>query len=142
METLERALSRHETVSMTGLSLRVIDKLIESGELPASKIGRRVLIQPRHVRELLEKNTRETTVNRPDEQELAALTVLRAVEHRVNHDGEAMVKTLRGTGRQVSLRLCEAVELLAYLVRLSDPSDRPAEMLAALRERVQSASSD
>jgi excisionase family DNA binding protein len=62
METLENALTRQETVEATGLSLRVIDKLIASGELPAAKIGRRVVIQPRHVRELLENNIRETSM--------------------------------------------------------------------------------
>lgn len=68
-----------------------------------------------------------------DEQELAALTVLQAVQHRINNDGEAMVKTLRGTGRQVSLRLCEATEIIAHLLK---HSDRPEQALTALRQSV------
>lgn len=56
METLEGGLTREEVVKLTTLSLGKVDALIASGELPASKVGRRVVIQPRHVRELLEKN--------------------------------------------------------------------------------------
>lgn len=66
------------------------------------------------------------------EQTTAALAVLAAVERRIDGDGgDAITAELRGTGREVSLRLMEAVELIAHMVRLSD---RPDEMLSALRQ--------
>lgn len=134
MKTLESNLGRLEAAEVLGISVSKVDKDTASGQLIATKIGRRTVYQPRHLRAYLEAQTREVAdVNRSDELELAALTVLQAVQHRMDGEATAMTHTLRGTGREVSLRLCEAVEILAYLVRLSD---RPAEMLAALRERV------
>lgn len=96
--------------------------------------GKAIRYDRASVNQFLEERRRvPMSKTEPNELELAALSVLQAVQHRVDGDGTAMTDTLRGTGREVSVRLCEAVELLAYLVRLSD---RPAEMLAALRQRV------
>ena len=37
-------IGRHEAATVLGVSLRTLDYLIERGELPARRVGRRVLI--------------------------------------------------------------------------------------------------
>ena len=50
-----------------------------------------------------------------------------------------MTEILRSAGVPVAVLLLEAVDLLAFVVK---HSDRPAELLAALRDRVDAASTD
>ncbi|OBI62931.1 hypothetical protein A5667_00080 [Mycolicibacterium fortuitum] len=96
--------------------------------------GKAIRYDRSSVNQFLEERRRvPMSTNPSNEQELAALAVLRAVEHRMQGDGEAMVKALRGTQRQVSLRLCEATEIIAHLLK---HSDRPAQVLDALRQSV------
>jgi hypothetical protein len=90
MTVLERPLTRVEAAEQLGISLSLLDKLTATGQLIPTKIGRRTVYQQQHLRAYLESQAqpREAkTVSHPDEQELAALTVLRAVEHRMQGDG-------------------------------------------------------
>ena len=69
-----------------------------------------------------------------DELEHAALTVLAAVKKKIiDNDPEAMITTLRGSSREVSLRLAEATNIIAHLCKLSG---QPEATLAALVESV------
>lgn len=136
MTVLERPLTRVEAAEQLGISLSLLDKLTATGQLIPTKIGRRTVYQQQHLRAYLESQAqpREAkTVSHPDEQQIAALTVLRAVEHRMQGEADAMVRTLRGTGRQVSVRLLEATEIIAHLLK---HSDRPEQALAALLQSV------
>jgi hypothetical protein len=123
-----------EAAALAGISKRYMELRIAEGTGPdVTRIGRRVLVRDDRLRAWIDQQTEETIVNAHDEREIAALTVLRAVEHRMQGDGEAMVKSLRGNGRQVSVRLCEAVEIIAHMLKLSD---RPEQALAALLQSV------
>lgn len=51
-------MSRREAAEVLGLSVGMIDKLIAAEELTTTRLGRRVVIQPKHVREFLEANVR------------------------------------------------------------------------------------
>jgi hypothetical protein len=72
------------------------------------------------------------------QQTTAAHAVLDATGARNSGDPDRMAEILRSAGVPIGVMLLESVELLAYLVRLSD---RPDEMLAALHERITTASS-
>lgn len=54
-------------------------------------------------------------------------------------DPDLMTEILRSAGVPVAVMLLESVELLAYLLK---HSDRPTEVLATLRARVDAASTD
>lgn len=72
-----------------------------------------------------------------DEQTDAALKVLAAVKANViDNDPEGMLRGLRGSSREVSLRLAEATNLIAHLVKMSPHSEAT---LAALVETVTNA---
>ncbi|MCV7126835.1 hypothetical protein [Mycolicibacterium vanbaalenii] len=73
------------------------------------------------------------------QQTVAAHAVLDSTEARVSGDPDRMTEILRSAGVPVAVLLLESVELLAYVVSLSD---RPAELLAALHERVDPAPTD
>lgn len=73
------------------------------------------------------------------QQTVAAHAVLDSAEARREGDPDRMTEILRSAGVPVAVMLLESVELLAYVVSLSE---RPAELLAALRERVDAASTD
>jgi excisionase family DNA binding protein len=124
-----------EAAALAGISKRYMEMLIADGSGPAvTRIGRRVLIRDDRLREWIDRQTEtEDAAMVEDEQERAALAVLRAVEYRMQGDSEAMTRTLRGTGREVSVRLCEAVEIIAHLLQ---HSDRPEQILAALLQSV------
>jgi hypothetical protein len=124
-----------EAAGLAGISKRYMELRIAGGTGPdVTRIGRRVLIRDDRLRAWIDQQTEveEITVGQ-DEQELAALAVLRAVEYRLRGDGRAMTRQLRGTGREVSVRLCEAVEIIAHLLK---HSDRPEQTLAALLQSV------
>lgn len=117
---------------------RTIAQMIADGHLPAYRLG------PKTVRIDLNEldaslplySTQETAVRSSSRDELtdAALQVLAAVKANViDNDPEAMLRRLRGSSREVSLRLAEATNLVAHLVKMSD---RPEQMLAALIETV------
>lgn len=112
------------------MSINTVDRLIASGELTATRIGRRrVVIQPHHLREYLDKNV-DNKNQEYEEMTHAALTVLAAVKANViDNDPEAMITALRGSSRQVSLRLVEATNIIVNLCKMSD---QPAAMLAGL----------
>lgn len=137
MQADERPLTRNEAAhALGGLSLGTLDKLISSGELVATRIGRRVVIQPQHLREFLERkvNAPSTHDVSRHEQTHAALRVLAGVKAVVvDDDPDAMLQALRGSAREVSLRLAEATSLLAHLCRLSG---QPEATLAGLVEAV------
>jgi len=136
MTVLERPLTRVEAAEQLGISLSLLDKLTANGQLIPTKIGRRTVYQQQHLRAYLESQAKPRearSVTYRDEQQIAALTVLRAVEQRMHGDGDAMVRTLRGTGRQVSVRLLEATEIIAHLL---EHSDRREQALAALLQSV------
>jgi excisionase family DNA binding protein len=124
-----------EAAALAGISKRYMEMLIADGSGPAvTRIGRRVLIRDDRLREWIDRQTEaEDAAMGQEEQELAALVVLRAVEYRLQGDGAAMTRTLRGTGREVSLRLLEATEIIAHLLK---HSDRPEQVLAALLQSV------
>ncbi|MGP4058981.1 hypothetical protein ACTWP6_29935 [Mycobacterium sp. 4D054] len=73
------------------------------------------------------------------QQTVAAHAVLDSTEARVSGDPDRMTEILRSAGVPVAVMLLESVELLAYVVSLSD---RPSEVLSALRGRVDGASTD
>ena len=127
-------LSVADAASVAGISKRTMDSRIALGTGPeVTRINRRVLIRDDRLRAWIDEQTGGDAVPPSDEQTDAALTVIRALEHRTRGDGTAMTNALRGTGRQVSLRLCEAVEILHHLVALSG---RPDEVVESLRELV------
>lgn len=136
MDTAEIPLSRRDAAkALGGVSLATVDRAISDGELIATRIGRRVLIQPQHIRDFLERNVNNHTAR--DEMDHAALTVLAAVKKNViDNDPEAMLTTLRGSSRQVSLRLAEAANIIAHMCKLSD---RPEATLAGLVAAVRNA---
>jgi hypothetical protein len=69
-----------------------------------------------------------------DAQTAAALRVLAAVKANIiDNDNEGMLTTLRGSSREVSLRLAEATNIIAHLCKLSG---QPEATLAALVESV------
>lgn len=73
------------------------------------------------------------------EQTTAALQVLAAVKANViDNDPEAMLRRLRGSSREVSLRLAEATNLLAHLCKASGNLE---QSLAALVATVTNAAS-
>jgi excisionase family DNA binding protein len=51
---LENYLSRDQAAGILGVSAQSIDKRIKSGELPAHRLGRTVLIKPSDLRKLVE----------------------------------------------------------------------------------------
>ncbi|MBX7455497.1 hypothetical protein GR927_46590 [Mycolicibacterium sp. 3033] len=71
------------------------------------------------------------------QQTVAAHAVLDSTEARCEGDPDRMTEILRSAGVPVAVMLLESVELLSYVVSLSD---RPAEVLSALRDRVDAAS--
>lgn len=70
------------------------------------------------------------------QQTAAAHAVLNATGARHGGDPDRMAQILRSAGVPTGLLLLESVELLSYIVSLSD---RPNEMLNALHERVNAA---
>ena len=121
-----------EVAEQLRLSRRYVEMRIADGDLPVVRIGTRVLVAAEDLVEFVRKR-RTGTDDDMERSDNAAAAVLRAVELRLGGDGNAMVHELRGTGREVSLRLLEACELLHHLIR---QSDRPAELLQALRREV------
>ena len=73
------------------------------------------------------------------QQTAAANAVLDSAEARCGGDPDRMTEILRSAGVPVAVLLLEAVDLLAFVVK---HSDRLAELLAALRDRVDAASTD
>jgi len=51
-----------DAANLLGLSLPTVRKLIETGQLPSSKIGRSRLIRTRDIEQLLERNRDEVIV--------------------------------------------------------------------------------
>jgi excisionase family DNA binding protein len=136
METLERGMTREEVVEITTFSLSKVDALIRSGELPAAKVGRRVVIQPRHVRELLEKNIREATVTEPS-REARALVGLELIDA-----AEAVVARDWGRFDALALGPLHAAEAAVLFAVLARKSGQPQQYLAKLRRLVQQSGTD
>ncbi|UXA12386.1 helix-turn-helix domain-containing protein [Mycobacterium sp. SMC-8] len=137
-----RMFSIREAAEHVGLSERLIWQKVTDGDLTHVRVGSRVLIAGDDLAAFIDaRRTRGggKPVQR-DEQTNAALQVLAAVKANViDNDTEAMLRRLRGSSREVSLRLAEATNLLAHLVKMSE---RPEQMLAALIETVTNAGTD
>jgi hypothetical protein len=67
------------------------------------------------------------------QQVAGASGVLDSVGARLQGDGHRMAQALRVPSVPMGVVLLEAVEMLSHLIGLSD---RPDELMAALRERV------
>lgn len=135
MHTVGRA------AALAGISKRYMEMRIDQGTGPGvTRIGRRVLIRDDRLRAWIDQQTEEGTDVRSDrdEQTDAALQVLAAVKANViDGDPEAMLRRLRGSSSEVSLRLAEATNLIAHMCKASG---QPEVTLAALVETVTAAS--
>jgi predicted DNA-binding transcriptional regulator AlpA len=133
-----QVLTEEQVSAITGLGRNTLKAKRRTGTGPrvtvlsTGRIGYRV----RDVREWLDERA-ETQEADVDQQTRAALADLDAV--KVRNAGGDLIAAVRNADTPMHIRLLEAIELLAYLVRLSD---RPEDMLAALRERVNAASTD
>ena len=125
-----------EAAAKAGISKRYMEIRIAEGTGPeVTRIGRRVLVRDDRLDAWLEQLTvgQEAHMDH-DEHEHAVLTVLAAVKKNiVDDDPEGMLTTLRGSSREVSLRLAEATNLIAHLCKVSD---EPEAMLAGLVESI------
>ncbi|CAN5682005.1 hypothetical protein BH10ACT9_BH10ACT9_18090 [soil metagenome] len=132
-----RVLTEDQVSELTGLGRNTLKAMRRRGEGPTVTVlsAGRIGYQVRHVRSWLDSRAERPELTVADQTD-AASAILDAVELRLAEDGTGMVQGLRGTPQQVYLRALEAVELLAFLAR---QSDRPAELIAALRERVTAA---
>jgi hypothetical protein len=125
-----------EAAAIAGISKRYLQLRIANGTGPdVTRIGRRAFVRDDRLAAWLDQLTvgPEAQVEY-DELEHAALTVLAAVKANViDGDPKAMLATLRGSAREVSLRLAEATNIIANLCKMSD---QPEAMLAGLVENV------
>jgi hypothetical protein len=134
-------LTEDQAAELLTVSQNTLKRLRRRGTGPRVTVlsDGRIAYRASHLRAWIDQQTEENTAvsSNRDEQTDAALHVLAGVKAKViDNDPEAMLKPLRGSAREVSLRLAEATNLIAHLVKLSD---RPEQMLAALVETVTAA---
>jgi excisionase family DNA binding protein len=56
MPSVEPLLTKKATAGLLGVSLRTVERLVVAGELPVVKLGNLVRIDPRDLREYIDKN--------------------------------------------------------------------------------------
>jgi predicted DNA-binding transcriptional regulator AlpA len=130
-------LTEDQVSRLTGLGKNTLKALRRKGEGPRVTVlsSGRIGYQMRHIREWMDTQSEgpEPQMGR-DQQTDAALRVLAAVKKNiVDDDPEGGLQVLRGSSREVSMRLAEATNLLVHLCKLSP---QPEAMLAALVEAV------
>lgn len=132
-----RVLTEDQVSELTGLGRNTLKAMRRRGEGPTVTVlsTGRIGYQVRHVRSWLDSRAEQPELTAADQTD-AASAVLDAVDLRLAGDGTGMVQRLRGSSQLVSLRLLEATEMLAHFARLSD---RPTELVEALRARITAA---
>ena len=133
MDTLEANLSRLEAAKALGISVSKVDKDTATGQLVATKIGRRTVYQPQHLRAYLEAQTREATMPANADSAVVADELKSMVRCFMRRDHARMAKVVNNSRYPHKLHLAAALNVIARMV--AESSD-PEKLLDAIGEIV------
>ncbi|MBB2770554.1 UNVERIFIED_ORG: uncharacterized protein YidB (DUF937 family) [Mycolicibacterium obuense] len=139
METLEKPLNRLEAAAQLGISLSLVDKLTARGQLVATKIGRRTVYQPQHLRAYLQAQTREAAVPAERDQQPPTRAQRRAARQAVAEFIDALSAGDYARADELIPATAEnavALEACGLVVRALRMSGLGAELWAQLRDQI------